>query len=156
MKSKLNKFVDDIAENPSKGLIWAILIILAIVALYYGWKKIKEIYSDISDSVNSRLDNPVNSNNLTYNGAWYKNAADTLFAAMSGAGTDEDTIFGVIQQLVTQDDWNELVRKYGTRTLSRFLQGDLSGTLQTHLRDDLSSSDIKELKNMIPDINTGL
>lgn len=154
--SKITKFVDEIADDPKKGIIWAVLLLLAGILLAYTWNKLSELFKNISNNVTSRLDNPVESGNLTHNKAWYKTAADTLFNAMDGAGTDEDAIFGVISQISNQDDWNELVYQYGTRTLGRTFSSDLVGTLQVHLRDDLNASEIKQIKNSLPNVNTGL
>lgn len=148
--SKVSKFVDDIAADPKKGIIWAILLVIVIVAIYFAWNKIKDIFTDLGNTIGSVKDNPVESNNLTHQGAWYKNAANTLFTAMDGWGTDEDAIDGVIAQIYNQDDWNKLVREYGTRELSQpWWQPALSGTLQVHLRSDCSSRHIKEINNTL-------
>ena len=140
--SKVSKFVDDIAADPKKGIIWAILLVIVIVAIYFAWNKLKDIFTDLGNTIGSVKDNPVESNNLTHQGAWYKNAANTLFTAMDGWGTDEDAIDGVIAQIYNQDDWNKLVREYGTRELSQpWWQSPLSGTSsqrlqqQTHQRN---------------------
>ena len=148
--SKVSKFVDDIAADPKKGIIWAILLILLIVAIYFAWSKLKNLFTDIGNTIGSVQDNPVESNKLTHQGAWYKNAANTLFTAMDGWGTDENAIDGVIAQIYNQDDWNKLVREYGTRELRQtWWQPALSGTLQVHLRSDCSGKHIKEINNTL-------
>ena len=157
--SKVSKFVDDIAADPKKGIIWAILLILLIVAIYFAWSKLKNIFTDIGDTIGSVKDNPVESNNLSHQGAWYKNAANTLFTAMDGWGTDENAIDGVIAQIYNKDDWNKLVREYGTRKLRQpWWQSALSGTLQVHLRSDCSSKHITQIRNTLAQrqINSGL
>lgn len=154
---KIGKFVDDIAADPKKGIVWAVLIVIIVVLIYFAYKKISEIISGISSDIANRRDNPVSSSNLTHSGAWYKNAADTLFNAMDGAGTDEDAIYGVFEQIDNQDDWNELVRRYDTRTISNGpLMGSITGTLQVHLKSDLSKSEITKCKNILAGIDTGL
>lgn len=155
--SKITKFVDDIAADPRKGIVWAILIVLIVIAVYFAWSKLSKLVAGISEDISNRSDNPVNSSNLTHSGAWYRNAADTLFNAMDGVGTDEDAIYGVFREIDNQDDWNELVRKYGTRTLSKGpLMGSLPGTLQVHLKYELTQSEINECNNILSGINTGL
>lgn len=155
--SKITKFVDEIADDPKKGIIWAILIVLFVIILFYAWNKISKLISGISSDISKNRDNPVTSANLTHNGAWYKNAADTLFNAMDGMGTDEDTIYGVFYEIDNQDDWNELVRKYDTRKLSNGpLMGSITGTLQVHLKSELTQSEITKCKNILAGINTGL
>ena len=156
---KVSKFVDDIAADPKKGLIWIILLTLAIVAVFFAWSKIKGLFKEISNSISARVDNPVEDDKLTHSGAWYKNAADTLFTAMDGWGTDENAIDNIIAQIYNQDDWNALVREYGTRELSQpWWQSPLSGTLQVHLRDDCSSSHINKIRSTLGErgITTGL
>ena len=89
---KLKAFVDDIAKNPTKGLVWAILLLLLFVLLYFAWKKVKAIYEEVKTEIDNIQDNPVNSGNLTHEGVWYKNSANTLFEAMDGWGTDWTSI----------------------------------------------------------------
>ena len=159
MSSKISKFVDDIAADPKKGIIWVILILIIIAAIYFAWGKIKGLFSDIGNSINSVKDNPVDNAKLSHDAAWYRNAADTLFTAMDGWGTDESPIDSVIAQIYNQDDWNKLVREYGTRKLRQpWWQPDLSGTLQVHLRSDCSSKHITQIRNTLAQkqINSGL
>lgn len=136
---KIEKFVDDIVNDPKKALVWGILIILAVVVLYIVWDKLKSIFSSISSSVSNVVNNPVESNNLTQADSWYSSAADSIFNAMNGYGTDYDTIISLVTTLQNQDDWNQLKRKYGTRTLEHFLYDDLTGGLVEHLRSELDS-----------------
>ena len=138
---KLKAFVDDIAKNPTKGLVWAILLLLLFVLLYFAWKKVKAIYEDVKTEIDNIQDNPVNSGNLTHEGVWYKNSANTLFEAMDGWGTDWTSIESIIIQINNQDDWNKLVREYGTRTLKHTFMKDVTGTLQVHLKYDCSQSE---------------
>lgn len=156
---KLNKIVDDIAKDPKKGLIWAVLILIIMIALYYAWKKLAAIWADVKTSIDNTLDNPVESGNLSHEAVWYKNAAESMFTAMDGLGTDWGTIERIIIAIQNQDDWNKLVREYGTRTLSRFLQSNLTGTLQVHLKDDCSQSEISWISNylrLVKQTNAGL
>lgn len=153
----INKFVDDIAADPKKGLIWAILIILIVIAVCFAWFKLGRLITAIGGNLSVIGDNPVNSGNLTHNSAWYRNAADVLFNAMDGAGTDEDAIYSIFREIDNQDDWNELVRKYGSRTLSKGpLMGSLPGTLQVHLKYELTQSELNQCKNILSGIDTGL
>lgn len=153
---KVAKFVDDIADKPSKGIVWAILIALAVIAVYFGWKKIGEIVKSIGTGISNIADNPVESGNLSHALSWYKNAADTMFNALNKVNTDEDAIYSICSQVRNQDDWNKLVREYGTRTLSRIFSSDLTGTLQVHLRDELWENELAKVKSLMPNVDTGL
>ena len=155
----MRKFIDDIAKDPKKGLIWAILIVILCIAVYFAWGKLKDIINNIITDVESVVDNPVDSDKLSYSSAWYKDTANSLFNAMDGMGTSWGVIETAIIAMKTQDDWNKTVREYGTRTLSRFLQRDLTGTLQVHLKDDCSKSEIAWIHNYMRlknGINSGL
>lgn len=158
-RNRMRKFIDDIAKDPKKGLIWAILIVILCIAVYFAWGKLKDIINNIITDVESVVDNPVDSDKLSYSSAWYKDTANSLFNAMDGMGTSWGVIETAIIAMKTQDDWNKTVREYGTRTLSRFLQSDLTGTLQVHLKDDCSKSEIAWIHNYMRlknGINSGL
>lgn len=135
----IDKFVTDLSKNPSKAIAYAVLLVLGIILIYWLFNKGKKIVQNISDSIENVRENPVESNNLTYENSWYKKNADAIFNAMDGAGTDETTVYNIFIKLRNQDDYNKLNREYGTRELSRFLQSSLTGTMIEHLRNDFSS-----------------
>ena len=100
----MRKFIDDIAKDPKKGLIWAILIVILCIAVYFAWGKLKDIINNIITDVESVVDNPVDSDKLSYSSAWYKDTANSLFNAMDGMGTSWGVIETAIIAMKTQDD----------------------------------------------------
>ena len=59
----------------------------------------------------------------------YKNLADTLDKAMRGAGTDENSIKSVLNQLKTYEDFKNLSNAFGIRdgqNLSQWIAGETS------------------------------
>lgn len=86
----------------------------------------------------------------------FRAIADSLFDAMDGYGTGEDTIEKEFKKLKTKADWNALVEAYGTRTLNcgtgnpfcSDFTGDLAGCLNDELDED-ELEDVNEILNRI-------
>lgn len=68
----------------------------------------------------------------TKDGNWYFSKAKELLDAMSGldfTGDKENKVKEILNQVNTRDEWNELIRSYGTpknQNLSQWLMDDLS------------------------------
>lgn len=142
---RLTNFIDEVAENPTKGLVYAIFIVIGIIIVMYLWKKLKQAYTAVKDEITNVVDNPVDSSKLTHPDNWYKTSAEAMFIAMNGWGTDIDAITTVIVNLANQDDWNELSRRYGTRTLEHFGYSDVTGNLANHLQYELDQYEKQNL-----------
>ena len=107
--SKLNKWIDDVSESPLKAIVW--LVVIAALC-FVGYKVYSKIYDAISKA-SKTSDYDSQKDNLTYPNSWYKEAAESMYAAMDGVGTDEQRIMSIISQLRNSDDWNALVSAYG-------------------------------------------
>lgn len=156
---KLDKIVDDVANDPKKAIVWGIVVLLMVIIIYWLFGKVKLIFTTITDDVRTNIDNPVESDNLTHNKSWYENQANAIFNAMDGIGTDFGAIEAVCIALRTQDDWNQLVRSYGTRTITNWVSGDVTGTLQVCLKADCSNNEVLWIRNYLKglyNIETGL
>lgn len=86
--------------------------------------------------------------------------ANSLFDAMNGYGTGEDTIKKELQKLKSKDDWDALVRAFGTRTISsgtwNVFQSDFTGTLPDCLNDELDSSELESVNQILSKIGVSI
>lgn len=129
-----------IPEKLIKQILIGILIIAALVAAWiYGKRLINYLFPP--DPAGA-----VNTGNLTYTIAEYEGMADRMETAMSGAGTDEATIFSIINQMLTGDDLKQLINSFGIRHKGTSFFGD-EWTLAQWLTDELSSSDLAAVEN---------
>jgi hypothetical protein len=136
----IDKFVTDLTKNPSKAIVYAVLLVLGIILLYWLWTKIKGGVSSLAEQITNVTENPVESSNLSYSQDWYKNNAENVFNAMNGLSTNVSVIDGILKSLKNQDDYNALNKAYGTRTLENFLSADEKGTMLEHLYSDMGAS----------------
>ena len=140
----MNKFLENLAKNPMLLIIWVVIFIVSIWGFYLLVKFIKEKIEDY----NSTSGYKVEENNLSYTTSEYKAMADQLFNAMDGLGTDDTVIYDVLNRLNNIDDWNYLVKMYGTRSNTSWVSS-FSGILTTWLRDELDDSEVKKVNNIL-------
>lgn len=143
----IDKFVTDLTKNPAKALVYAILLVLGIILVYWLYTQIKGGVSAIVERIENVTENPVEDDNLTQNPSWYSGTANNLFNAMNGWGTGWSDIKGIFAILQNVDDWNEIKRQYGTRTLEHFGYADVVGNLVTHLQYELDSWEKEHINN---------
>lgn len=146
--SKLNEWIDDVSESPLKAIVWLVVI---VAVCFVGYKIYSKIYDAISKaSKTSEYD--VQKSNLTYPNSWYKEAAESMYAAMDGVGTNESRIMGIITQLRNADDWNALVSAYGYRKLHWGFYSSFEGTLPQCLVDELGNSYLDKIRQHLVSI----
>lgn len=119
------------------GLAALVVVVLLIVFLNRLRPK-KSIVDDLQ----------VNSSNLTYTDTEYKLMASQLYTAMKGAGTDEDAIYRVCKKLQNADDWNAVVKAFGTKTSSNWVYS-FSGTLYDWLQDELNDKEMRKVNEIL-------
>ena len=90
----------------------------------------------------------VDSSNLSYSDTEYKLMANQLYTAMKGAGTDNAAILRVCKKLQNVDDWNALVKAFGTKSVSNWFY-TFSGTLYDWLQDELSDKEMRQLNEVL-------
>lgn len=145
-----------IAAFKNKQIQKLIYIVVVLIILFFAYKLYKKIKHDIQSSkrnnkiekdvkeiVDNQGEDPgahVTSNVRTYSDADYDLMAESLFEAMDGAGTDEDSIFTILSSLRTKADWYALVDAFGTRETSS-MWSNFEGTLTKWLSDELSDSE---------------
>lgn len=75
--------------------------------------------------------------------------AGNVFSAMDGMGTDEDVIYFTMSKLTSDDDLNKLYSAYGKRTLTKALFFKSTGDLYSQLREELDSSQLQSLNDIL-------
>lgn len=111
------------------GLIAILLIVTVIILLIrYRTKLVDAVHNkQLADSLNEEID----TNQLTITQAQFNTYASSLYAAMEGAGTDEDKIYAVFRAMKTRADVLQLIKTFGVKdgeTLTEWLHGDLSAS----------------------------
>lgn len=149
--NKFNKFLEALSRNPMLLIMWILILIVASFGVY---KLIRFIIDKISE-YNATSGFNVQKENLTFSISEYNSMANQLFNAMDGAGTTEDIIFSVFNKIQTKDDYNQLIKSFGVRSSTSWTSS-FSGDLLTWLSDELSSSDVKKLNNILSKIGVSL
>ncbi len=119
------------------GLVALVVVVLLIVFLNRLRPK-KSIVDDIA----------VDTSKLTYSDTEYKLMANQLYTAMKGAGTDEAAILRVCQRMQNVDDWNAVVKAFGTKSSSNWVY-KFSGTLYDWLQDELSEREMRKVNEIL-------
>jgi hypothetical protein len=86
----------------------------------------------------------------SYGAQQYLNFAESLFTAMDGVGTNEQSIKRVMEQMKTYDDVLALIQAYGKRKWSKWELWDINPkplTLAEALTSELSATEINTFVN---------
>ena len=151
-------------DNKTKNglIVLGIVVVLGVVAMRY-MKMMKDSKSDGVDDNNNNPNpnnnpnnnpnpNPIPNPNTTKPLA-YSSLADTLFEAMDGYGTDNDSITEVFRSLRNQADFDALEDAFGSRKISsgrgNIFQGDYKGRLIGALKDELDGEELADLNNLL-------
>jgi hypothetical protein len=90
----------------------------------------------------------------------FRAIADSLFDAMDGYGTGENTIEKELKKLKTKADWNALVEAYGTRTLNcgtgNPFCSDFTGDLADCLNDELDEDELEDVNEILNKIGVSI
>ena len=141
-------------STPYKFAIGGSLLLL----IYFLTRKTADTIPDTPDI--DEVPNKPNRNKATqytYGATQYLNFADTLFNAMNGTGTNEESIKRVMASMKTYDDVLALITAYGKRKWNVWEFWDINPqpmTLAEALESELSTSDIEKYVN-IPLDKTG-
>lgn len=86
--------------------------------------------------------------------------ADSIFDAMDGYGTGNNTIEKELKKLKSKADWNALVSAFGTRTISsgtgNIFQSDFTGNLTECLNDELDSDELEDANEILNKIGVSI
>jgi len=149
--NKFNKFLEDLSKNPMLLVIWIGVIVVAGFGIY----KLFGIVKDKLNAYNATSGFEVEKNNLSFSISEFNSMANQLFNAMDGVGTSEDVIFSVFNKLQNKDDYNQLIKSFGIRSSTSFMSS-FGGDLLVWLSDELSSSEIKKLNNILSKIGASI
>ena len=125
------------------------IVILVVVIVVLLLNKLKPT-EDVTRSI--KLD----ASKLTYDNTQYVLYASQLHTAMLGAGTDTGTIMRVLGALNTSEDWNALVKAYGTRSVGKWWGYSFSGTLIDWLTDELSGKELQAVNEVLTKIGVSI
>ena len=136
----------NLGNSPKDKVINVVLIIVIIIALYFGgrflYNKIKILFSAEAQE----LRNEVNTGGkLSYAKSEYNNMAESLHYAMKGLGTDTDTVYSVFYRMNTKADVLQLIVAFGVKggeNLSQWLKGETRVNI-SKINSILSSKNIE-------------
>ena len=90
----------------------------------------------------------------------FRKMADSIFDAMDGYGTGNNTIENELKKLKSKSDWNALVSAFGTRTISsgtwNVFQDNFTGTLSDCLNDELDSDELDDVNEILNKIGVSI
>ena len=118
--------------------------LLVAAAVYFVGKK---IYKKFLEPPGADETVVVNANNLTYPVSDYTIYADQVEHAMFDLGTDEDTIFNVLDAMHTGDDVRQLIKSFGQREYVSFGIPLWTGNLIKWLTEELSANELQQVRD---------
>lgn len=129
-----------------KVFTWTVcgVIMAFAVVLLFLWLR-KKLKKDVTSTI------VVNEANLTLPKTNYTLYANQLYTAMNGVGTDEETIYRVLAQLQSADDWYQLVKAFGSKKASSWFSS-FEGTLYDWLSDELNAKEMKKVNGILANI----
>lgn len=145
--------------NITKVAIIGIATIATLGVAYFIWKKIEKGVEGLSDRVEAKdvvaeAEKNVERSNLTYDQLFYESAADKVFTAMEGIGTDEWSIQSIMRSMKNIDDVRALISKFGVRKGKAGVK-EFTGNLTQWLNHEMNSIDIWLMVNQ-PLKNNGI
>ena len=131
------------------GLLVAIVIVV-IVIISQIVKLLKK-----QDSLTRGARREIDKSKLNFTETEYKTMAENLFEAMTGIGTDVDSIYTTLSRLKSQADWFKLIDVYGVREHSQSSYmgfWSFTGNLVESLNNELKSSEKARVSNILASI----
>lgn len=125
--------------------IGSLIALLLLILLIRKIKKDKSITDKIE----------IDESKLSYNLTDYTLWANQLFTSMKGAGTDYAAIERVLARLKTNEDWQALVKAFGTREVKSFTF-KFSGTLYDWLQDELTTKETNKINTLLASVGVSI
>jgi hypothetical protein len=115
-------------------------LLLKKVSGLFGFGSSEQDQEDINfQKINDSI--VINDKSLLQNKAYYKGVAEATYTAMSGLGTDEETVFAVIKGL-NSEELKQVFKDFGVRSSWLIFNGNLA----KWYKDELSSSDYSDMR----------
>lgn len=164
-KPKITSTIDYLSD-PRKGITAAILLVLAVVVVWFLWKKIKGLWEDSSLSAamdNKKIESHTGTS-LTMLDSQYQQLAERIYDALAQSpigffglnGTNEDEIYSVLGSLNTRADYLKLCAAWQSlynslswwgRNVSQ--GGNAYSTLAATLKSELNSSELAHARAIL-------
>lgn len=145
MKNKASSFIEYFAKDYRRAIVIGVILIVVIILLVIFRARIKGLIDRLSNKIaNNQLENEwqqQSGETATISRAQLTVMANKLFAAADGAGTDEDAIYAVFNQLRNTADLYALISAYGTKNgldLPGMIRDELGNHWPTYELDKLN------------------
>ena len=143
-------FVDSIVEDPRRAIVWAVLILIIGLVVWFAWKKVKNVVSDIqadNEAENEIKELEKTEGKATITTAQAKKYAQRIKDALGGSfGDDEDAIYAVFAELNTAADIAKIKKEFGIYKRGVWFD---KMNLEGNLRAALRAGELKELNQVI-------
>ena len=127
-----------------------VLFVILIVVIYYIWKFGAGFVNGIKTNAQAKGEiEALESQGIkaSYTKSKYVQLADDLESAIAGAGTDEQAVYDVFNQMKNDIDVLELDKAFGVRDeedLKQWLRGDLSSSEMSTVNNILAKKNISK------------
>lgn len=139
---QINSLADMFSHKMNRMVIGGLVallvcVIVIIIFIKYRTKLVDAIHNK---QLANSLDEEIDTNQITITQAQFNTYASSLYAAMDGAGTDENKIYAVFRAMNTRADVLQLIKTFGVKD---------SQTLTEWLHSDLSASEIEKVNTIL-------
>lgn len=126
----------DVVTDPKKMLGLGITVVLVIVVIVFFGSKIKSWYNQTKAEI--KANNTISSGDQTKE---WRTLANRIYNAMSGWGTDEDTVYAVLAECKSNADYSALKAAFATITQKH--------DLDWWINDELTSSELDKARAIL-------
>ena len=140
----------------NKKIIKALLLVGGGIGIVYLFTKALNKKSGTQNQQGNFITNPTNAPlevsvvKPTLSENKLKSHANTLTKAFNGDGTDEQAIYDVFTDVKNDVDFNNLVTKFGVRTVKGGLfTNTFKGNLRSVIKNEMDSNEIKFLNQIL-------
>lgn len=131
------------------GLVALIAFVIVGKILYSLLKKDDENVTRAK--TNRVLKQEIKNNDLSYSDSEYEAMANSLAEAFRGFGTDEETVFRVLNKLQNEADWKKLQYVYNSiaRDVASYSWNNYTPDLVSALNEELDSSELDKVNSIL-------
>jgi len=129
----------------SKLLVKWIIILVVIIALYFGIRKVIKTIS--SDSSLKNMNAEIKPDQLSYPLTMYASLADQLESTSTLLTTDEQAVYTIIKKMNTLSDLLQLMKSFGQRSAPNWNFGKV--TLAAFIQEGMSASEIANINKIL-------